>query len=85
MAFEARWIGGPGRLRATTPWGRSDILSLADLAAGYEWVKAMRPVPLTKESLVPLVLAALTPLAAVALTQAPVAKVLGEIKGLLLF
>jgi len=45
----------------------------------------MRPAPLTKASLVPLVLAALVPLAVVALTQAPVAKVLGEIKGLLLF
>jgi hypothetical protein len=60
------------------------VSSLADLAAGYELVKDIRPLPVTKESILPLVLAALPPLAAVALIQAPFKEILGAVKGLLL-
>jgi hypothetical protein len=42
------------------------LSSLADLAAGYELVKDIRPLPVTKQSILPLVLSALPPLAAVA-------------------
>jgi hypothetical protein len=58
--------------------------SLADLAAGYVLVKQMRAVPLTKESLLPVLVAALIPMLVVAATQAPLAKILSEVKGLLL-
>jgi hypothetical protein len=58
--------------------------SLADLSAGYELVRKMRPIPVTKPSIGPLILAALLPLAVVAATQAPFKQLLDAIKGLLL-
>jgi hypothetical protein len=84
LAFEGKWIGGTAGDPAEGPLGSPDVSSLADLAAGYELVKNMRTLPVTKASVVPLVLAALAPLAAVALTQAPFKLILGELKGLLL-
>jgi len=84
LAFESKWVGGAAGDPAEGPLGSPDVSSLADLAAGYELVKNMRTLPVTKASIVPLVLAALAPLAAVALTQAPFKQILGELKGLLL-
>ena len=84
LAFQARWITQSQPEGSEESLGSPDISSLADLAAGYELVKNMRAVPLTKESLMPVVVAALIPILAVAATQAPVAKIISEIKGLLL-
>lgn len=84
LAFEARWIAQSDPEQAEEPLGSPDMSSLADLAAGYELVKKMRAVPLTKESFMPVLLAALIPMLVVAATQAPLAKILSEIKGLLL-
>ena len=84
LAFEGKWIAGTAGGPAEGPLGSPDVSSLADLAAGYELVKQMRTLPVTKASVVPLVLAALAPLVAVALTQAPFKQILGELKGLLL-
>jgi hypothetical protein len=84
LAFEVRWIPGSASDRGEDPLGSPDMSSLADLAAGYELVKNMRAAPLTKESLMPVLIAALVPVMAVAATQVPVAKILSEVKGLLL-
>jgi hypothetical protein len=84
LAFEAKWVGGAAGDPAEGPLGSPDVSSLADLAAGYEFVKSIRPLPVTKESVVPPVLAALVPLAGVALTQAPFRQILDAVKGLLL-
>lgn len=84
LAFEARWIAQSDPEQAEEPLGSPDMSSLADLAAGYELVKKMRAVPLTKESFMLVLLAALIPMLVVAATQAPLAKILSEIKGLLL-
>ena len=84
LAFEARWIAQSDPEQAEEPLGSPDMSSLADLAAGYELVKKMRAVPLTKESFMPVLLAALIPMLVVAATQTPLAKILSEIKGLLL-
>lgn len=84
LAFQARWITQSQPEGSEGSLGSPDISSLADLAAGYELVKNMRAVPLTKESLMPVVVAALIPILAVSATQAPVAKIISEIKGLLL-
>jgi hypothetical protein len=82
LAFEARWLdapeGGAGLL------GNPDASSLADLAAGYDRVKDMRSVPVTKESVAPIVLAALAPMAGVAATQVPVSQIFAAVKGLLM-
>ncbi len=84
LAFEARWIPGSASEGSDDPLGSPDMSSLADLAAGYELVKNMRAAPLTKESLMPVLIAALIPIMAVAATQVPVAKILSEVRGLLL-
>jgi hypothetical protein len=86
LAFEAKWIDGDGALDGTVedPLGSPDVSSLADLSASYQIIQEMRPVPVTKQSIVPLVLAALLPFVAVAATQVPFKQVLGAIKGLLL-
>jgi hypothetical protein len=85
-AFEAKWIGGDAisDAAAEDPLGSPDMSSLADLSASYQIIQAMRPLPVTKQSIVPLVLAALLPFVAVAATQAPFKEILGSIRGLLL-
>ena len=47
-------------------------------------IKSIRPLPVTRESLMPLVLAALLPFVGIALTQAPFKKIMEEVKALLL-
>jgi hypothetical protein len=86
LAFEAKWISGDNAsgAAAADPLGAPDASSLADLSASYQIIQEMRPVPVTKQSIVPLVLAALLPFVAVAATQAPVKQILGAVKGLLL-
>ena len=86
QAFEAKWIRGDGAsvAAAEDPLGSPDMSSLADLSASYQIIEEMRPVPVTKQSIVPLVLAALLPFVAVAATQAPFKEILGTVRGLLL-
>jgi hypothetical protein len=86
LAFEAKWISGDNAsgVAAADPLGAPDASSLADLSASYQIIQEMRPVPVTKQSIVPLVLAALLPFVAVAATQAPFKQILGAVKGLLL-
>ncbi|MDM0115838.1 hypothetical protein QTI66_27060 [Variovorax sp. J22R133] len=80
LAFEAKWLNAD----AAKMLGEPDPSSLADLSAGYELVKNMLAVPVTKESILPILLAAITPLALVAATQVPFKEVLGTVKGLLM-
>ena len=86
LAFESKWITGEGTSgeAGDDPLGSPDMSSLADLSASYQIIEAMRPVPVTKQSIVPLVLVALLPFVAVAATQTPFKQILGSIKGLLL-
>ena len=85
LAFEARWIDGePAGSAGEKSLGSPDMSSLADLSAGYELVRKIRPIPVTKQSIGPLILAALLPLAVVAATQAPFRQILDAIKDLLL-
>lgn len=84
LAFEAKWIDGAGRAPDEQPLGSPDVSSLADLAASYEMISSMRPLPVTRATMMPLVLAALIPFIGVALTQVPLKQILGEVKELLL-
>jgi hypothetical protein len=81
-AFETRWLRG--RENDEDLLGTPDISSLADLTAGYEAVRRMSPVPLSKESLMPLVVAVLLPMLAVGATQLPLKELLGFVRRLLL-
>ena len=83
LAFEKRWLTlAPGAEQEIL--GAPDVSSLADLATGYQAVKAMLPVPLSKEAVMPIAIAAILPLAAAAATQVPVSKMLGVVKLLIL-
>ena len=86
QAFETKWIRGESISGEAVedPLGSPDMSSLADLSASYQIIEAMRPVPVTKQSILPLVLAALLPFVVVAATQAPFKQIIGSIKGLLL-
>lgn len=84
LAFEAKWVGAKAGPPAEGLLGAPDPSSLADLAAGYDLVKNMLAVPITKESVAPLVLAAVVPLVCVAATQAPFKEIVGALKGMLL-
>ena len=84
LAFEAKWAGDGQVEPGEDLLGAPDPSSLADLAAGYELVKNMLAVPVTKESVAPLVLAAVLPLVCVAATQAPLKEIMGALKGMLL-
>ena len=84
LAFEARWLPDAAVEPGSELLGAPDGSSLADLAAGYDLVKNMQAVPVTKESVAPIVLAAVAPLAAVAATQVPFSQVFGAVKSLLL-
>jgi hypothetical protein len=83
LAFEAKWIDDAHRSPNEQPLGSPDVSSLADLAASYDMIKNIRPLPVTKETLIPLVLAAVLPFIGVALTQAPLKQIMGEVKALL--
>ena len=83
LAFEAKWIDG-AQARDEYALGSPDISSLADLAASYGTIRSIRPLPVTKETIMPLILAALIPFIGVALTQVPLKQILAEVKGLLL-
>jgi hypothetical protein len=83
LAFEAKWIDG-AQAQLEPSLGSPDISSLADLAASYQMIKSIRPLPVTKETVMPLVLAAVLPFIGLALTQVPLKQILGEVKGLLL-
>lgn len=81
-AFEARRIDA-----APTPdelLGAPDISSLADLAAGFEAIEAMRPIPAGRVTYLSLVIAAGLPWLAVAATQMPVEVLLQLVKAFLL-
>ena len=84
LAFEVRWIDGTGRSANDQLLGSPDVSSLADLAASYDMIKNIRPLPVTRGTVMPLVFAAVLPFIGVALTQAPLKQIMAEVKALLL-
>ncbi|MDM0075610.1 hypothetical protein QTH90_14500 [Variovorax sp. J2P1-59] len=83
IAFETKWVSAREVEPAEEMLGAPDPSSLADLAAGYDLVKRMLPVPISLESVGPIVLAALVPLVCVAATQVPFEQIVDTIKTLL--
>jgi hypothetical protein len=81
-AFDAKWLRG-GAPRDEVLVGSADIQSLADLGNSYEVVRAMRIVPVTRESLVQLGVAALAPMLPLALTMMPLEELLKRLLGIL--
>jgi len=81
--FDVKWLhnAAPGREPLL---GSSDIQSLADLANSFAVVRAMRPVPVTKEAIIQLAAAVLVPIAPLLLTIMPMEALLKKLLGLLL-
>ena len=81
-AFERRWLHSAEKDEDLL--GAADISSLADLATGYEAVRRMSPLPLSKQSVIPLALAVLVPMIGVAATQLPIGDLLKFLSRLLI-
>jgi hypothetical protein len=81
--FDRKWIHGAAP--ADEPLvGSADIQSLADLGNGYEIVRGMRILPVTREGLLQLGAAVLAPLVPLALTMMPLEELLKQLAGVLL-
>ena len=68
--FEATWLPG-GVPAPTSPLGTADIQSLADLGTSFENMRAMRAVPITRDTVLLLAGATLLPVAPLMLTVIP--------------
>jgi hypothetical protein len=80
-AYEARWVQGSER---DSEVDAPDIASLPDLAGGYESVRSMRTLPVSKESYLPLLIASGLPWLAVVMTQIPFVELLSTVAQALL-
>ena len=81
--FHSKWIEGTAP--AGEPLlGSADIQSLADLANSYDVVREMRPVPVSRDTLVQIVGAAVVPLLPLALSIVPADEILKKLFALLL-
>jgi len=80
--FEAKWLRGGAP--ADEPFvGSGDIQSLADLSNGYEVVRTMGVMPVTREAILRIGGATLVPLAPLALTMMPLEALLRTLFGIL--
>lgn len=64
--------------------GSATISSLADIGAGFETIRTIKPLPVELWAIVPLVVAALLPLLAVAAVEVPIVELLKKILGALI-
>jgi hypothetical protein len=75
-AFREKWVAACPAPDAESLLGNEDPSSLADLATGYERVRALRPIPVDAAAVVPLVLAALLPMIPVIALEVPLKDIL---------
>jgi hypothetical protein len=81
--FHSKWIQGTAP--AGEPLlGSADIQSLADLANSYDVVGELRPIPLSRDTLVQIVGAAIIPLLPLALSIVPADEILKKLITLIL-
>jgi len=81
--FDAKWLRG-GAPPGEPLVGSADVQSLADLANGFDIVRTMRQVPLTKEMIIRIAAATLAPVVPLALTMMPLEELLKKLLGVLL-
>lgn len=74
-AFDRKWIGDPLGNKEDL-LGTPDLQSLADLANSYSVIKAIRPVPFSKRSVVRVALIVLAPISPLVLTLIPLEKLI---------
>src|SRR5213075_275282 len=80
-AFEEKWLRG-GASRDETLLGSADIQSLADLGNGFEVIRSMNTVPISKEALLQLALVTFAPLLPLLLTAMPLEELVKKLFGL---
>jgi hypothetical protein len=80
--FDAKWVQG-GASQGEALVGSADIQSLADLSNSYEVVRTMRPILVTRETLIQLAAATLAPLVPLLLTIMPLEELLKKLFGIL--
>jgi hypothetical protein len=76
--FDAKWLRG-GAPADEPLLGSSDIQSLGELDRGYEAVRTMGVVPITKQAVFLIVAATLAPIAPLALTMMPLEKLVSTL------
>jgi hypothetical protein len=67
-AFDDKWMHG-GAKPGESLIGSADIQSLADMSNSFAVIRGIRPVPITRQSLIQLVVITLLPVAPLALTM----------------
>lgn len=80
--YDLKWLRGGAP--ADEPFvGSGDIQSLADLANGFEVVREIRVIPITRNALLQLAAAMLAPILPLALTMMPLEELLKQLFGVL--
>jgi hypothetical protein len=80
--FDTKWLRG-GAPADEVFVGSGDIQSLADLGNGYEVVRTMRLVPVTREMIIRLSAVTLAPILPLTLTMMPLEELLRRLLGIL--
>lgn len=79
--FDAKWLRG-GAPTGEPFVGSADIQSLADLGNSFELVGAMRPAPVTRDSIFQIAVATLVPIVPLLLTIMPLEDLLNKLFGI---
>jgi len=79
--FDTKWLRGGAPAREPLV-GSADIQSLADLGNSFELVRAMRPVPVTRDAIVQIAAATLVPILPLLLTIMPLEELLKKLFGI---
>jgi hypothetical protein len=79
--FDVKWLRG-GAPPDEALVGTADIQSLADLSNSYEVVRTMRPILMTRDTVLQLAIATLLPLSPLLLTMMPLEDLLKKLFGI---
>jgi hypothetical protein len=79
--FDVKWLRGGAP--AGEPFvGSADVQSLADMGNSFELVRAMRPAPVTRDSIFQIAVATLVPIVPLLLTIMPLEDLLNKLFGI---
>jgi len=79
--FDVKWLRGGAP--AGEPFvGSADVQSLADMGNSFELVRAMRPAPVTRDSIFQIAVATLVPIVPLLLTIMPLEELLNKLFGI---
>ena len=82
-AFDRKWIGGENPENEPM-LGSGDMQSLADLGNSYNVIQQMKPIPISRETLITLLLPGIIPMLPLLLYEVPMKDIIDALKGLVL-